>query len=120
MNADKDFEKEGIAQFKLPCKYFPEGQMIFDADNQLMLDVRAWGFLQYKPDGEKLQDGFGRYVAKAINELESKSKEVERLREDIKIIYGMSRYDANHDNMLYAVKKIHDLCDSLLNTGKVA
>lgn len=52
---------------KPPFRYDPCGQMIFDSDNNLVLDVRAWGFLQYKENGEKLQDAFGEKVAEGIN-----------------------------------------------------
>lgn len=52
---------------KPPFRYDNYGQKIFDSDNNLVLDVRAWGLLQYKQDGEMLQDDFGNKVAEGIN-----------------------------------------------------
>ncbi len=54
--------------FKLPCKYDQEGQIIFDADGRMMLDVRGWGYIQYlKPNPEKIQDDFAQFVVDSIN-----------------------------------------------------
>ena len=58
-----------------PFKYDDFGQMIFDKDNNLCLDVRAWGLLQYKKNGEALQDSFGEAVAEALNEIANKRLE---------------------------------------------
>lgn len=45
---------------------------IFDADNQMVAEVRAWGYLQYFEDAEKLQDTLGQMLAKAFNEYAEK------------------------------------------------
>ena len=58
-----------------PFKYDDFGQMIFDKDNNLCLDVRAWGLLQYEKDAEALQDSFGEAVAEALNEIAKKRLE---------------------------------------------
>ena len=52
-----------------PFKYDPYGQMIFDKNNNLCLDVRAWGKLQYHEDGEKLQNSFGEKVVEGLNQI---------------------------------------------------
>ncbi len=41
---------------------------IFDSNNQMVGEVRAWGYLQYKPDSEKLQDRLGELIAEALTE----------------------------------------------------
>ena len=61
-------EKEVLSKFKLPLKYDNHGQMIFDAKNQKVADVRAWGYLQYFPDAELLQDTLGEMIVKSFNE----------------------------------------------------
>ncbi|GAB3324249.1 hypothetical protein GCM10027299_21330 [Larkinella ripae] len=61
-------EETVLSKFKLPLKYDFHGQMIFDQDNERVADVRAWGHLQYFPDGDKLQDTLGLMIVKAFNE----------------------------------------------------
>ena len=39
-------EEELKAYFKLPFRYDPEGQYIFDAENNMIADIRAWGHLK--------------------------------------------------------------------------
>ena len=56
---------------KPPFRYDSHGQKVFDSNNNLVLDVRAWGLLQYEEDGEDLQDSFGEYVAKSLNDNKS-------------------------------------------------
>lgn len=52
---------------KHPVKYYPEGTMIMDADNNHILDIRGWGRLQKLSDGEDVQDAIGRYIEDLIN-----------------------------------------------------
>lgn len=61
-------EEKILQLFKLPLKYDAHGQMIFDSNNRMVADVRAWGYLQYKPNPEELQDTLGEMIAKAFNE----------------------------------------------------
>lgn len=54
--------------FVPPFKYDPYGQKILDSKNSMCLEVRGWGKFQYQKDGDKLQDEFGEYVAKLLND----------------------------------------------------
>jgi len=53
--------------FQPPFKYDDYGQMIFDKNNQLVLDVRGWGFLQCEDKPQELQDSLGSQVVEALN-----------------------------------------------------
>jgi len=53
---------------KSPVRYDKYGTMIFDADNNHVLDIRGWGRLQYIKDGASIQDAIGYFIAEAINE----------------------------------------------------
>ena len=62
--------------WKAPFRYDEEGQTIWDANNQRVLDVRGWGYLTGKGSGAlgldeasaiKIQDDFGEGVVKALN-----------------------------------------------------
>jgi hypothetical protein len=53
--------------FMPPFRYDKAGQMIFDANNNLCLDVRGWGLFQKKENGLELQDSWGEFVVEAIN-----------------------------------------------------
>ncbi len=55
------------ANIKMPVRYDNYGQKIFDADNNLILDVRGFGRLQYLIGGAEIQDNIGEYVAECIN-----------------------------------------------------
>ena len=57
-------EEELKPYFKLPFRYDPEGQYIFDAENNMIADIRAWGHLK----DERLQDALGELIAKAVND----------------------------------------------------
>jgi len=72
------------------AKYIPEGQMIFGGkkgDEQILLDVRGWGAIQYlfkdQKEAGKFQDEFGQWVADAINE--KLSGELEQANRTIEI-----------------------------------
>ena len=59
--------KKVLDILKPPFRYDPEGQQIFDSNNNLVLDVRAWGKLQNYENGEKLQDDFGKFTVDRLN-----------------------------------------------------
>ena len=46
-----------------PVRYIDEGQMIVDADNNHIADVRGWG----RASDPMLQDDIGTFVADAMN-----------------------------------------------------
>jgi hypothetical protein len=54
--------------YKKPFVYDDHGQMIFDANNNHVLDIRGWGRIQYQENGMAKQDAFGRFVTKLLNE----------------------------------------------------
>lgn len=53
---------------KSPVRYEAMGTMMFDANNNHILDIRGWGRLQYIKDGAAIQDSIGHFIADAINE----------------------------------------------------
>lgn len=82
---DKQTPEKWKDVFKFPFYYAPEGQMIFDSDDNLVLDVRSWGHLTGRNAlalphdlAIKIQDGFGSDVAKMLTEYASLRLEVER------------------------------------------
>ncbi len=66
--------QEMLSKFAYPATFDEIGGYIFDANNQMMGEVRAWGKLQYFPNGEQLQDALGQFIADAINEKWEKMK----------------------------------------------
>jgi len=52
--------------FDAPFRFIPGGGYIFDANDQMVCDVRAWGYLQRFPNAEKLQDTLGEMIAEAL------------------------------------------------------
>jgi len=49
-----------------PWEYEPHGQMIMTDNGQKMIaDIRGWGWIQYLPEGEKIQDANGYLIAAA-------------------------------------------------------
>lgn len=63
-----EIEKEVLSKFKLPFKLDTMGMYVFDQDNQMVADVRAWGKLQYEHNGEKLYIALGEMIVKSLNE----------------------------------------------------
>ena len=59
---------------KPPFKYDDYGQMIFDSDNHLVVNIRMWGLLSKEPNAAELQDGFGKLLAETLNTLSEKQK----------------------------------------------
>ena len=51
-----------------PVSYYSGTQMIFDSNEEIVLDVRGWGRIQYLPEPEKRQDSIGEFIADAMNE----------------------------------------------------
>jgi hypothetical protein len=48
--------------------------MIFDSDNNLVVNIRMWGLLSKEPNATELQDGFGKLLAETLNTLSEKQK----------------------------------------------
>lgn len=58
-----------------PFRYDPGSQMIFDADNHLVADIRGWGYLtgfgglgMSDEEACKVQDCFGEWIAQAMTD----------------------------------------------------
>lgn len=71
-----NIQDEVLKKFKQPLRYDKEDQRIFDADNRLVVDVRAWGYLSSTIKNQQLaaqiQDELGEMIAKAFNHCYSK------------------------------------------------
>jgi hypothetical protein len=52
-----------------PFRYDDYGQMIFDKNNNIIVNVRMWGQLQNEENAEELQDGFGNMLAETLNNI---------------------------------------------------
>ena len=55
-------------QISFPVTYLESTQQIFDANNNLVADLRGWGRIQYFDNAIKLQNDIGEFIAKAMNE----------------------------------------------------
>lgn len=85
--------KIDLEQFKClpkgPWKEVGEGQYIWDADDQTILQVRGWGHLQNQfgeEEAVRIQTVIGKAAASIPNllcELEEARKEIELLRNDV-------------------------------------
>ncbi len=53
---------------KYPVRYDDYGQMIFDKENNHILDIRGWGRIQYMDNPTETQDFIGKFIANAINQ----------------------------------------------------
>lgn len=53
---------------KSPVRYERRGTYIFDADGNMVANVRGWGRISYMEDPEEKQDKMGEFIAQAINE----------------------------------------------------
>jgi hypothetical protein len=62
---DKEADDKILSKFKLPVRF--ENGYIFDDNDQMMMEVRAWGFLSSFSDGEELQNKLGEMFAEAFN-----------------------------------------------------
>lgn len=56
-----------IQYFKPPFYYDAASGFIFDQEGKTPAEVRGWGMLQYKPNGDKVQDEMGHDIAKGLN-----------------------------------------------------
>jgi len=54
--------------YRSPFRYDNYGQMIFDANNQMCLDLRGGGRVAYEEWPDEIQDLFGQLVVDALNE----------------------------------------------------
>ena len=52
---------------KSPFRYDKQKQMIFDSNNNLIIDIRMGGLLSKYDDAEELQDSFGEMLAEMLN-----------------------------------------------------
>lgn len=53
---------------KAPVRYEKRGTYIFDAEHNMVANVRGWGRISYMDNPEEKQDSMGRFIADAINE----------------------------------------------------
>lgn len=65
-----------LLHWKLPFRYIPDGQVIVDAADNRIADVRGWGFLTGKgsealgmkgENAERIQDQVGEAIADFLN-----------------------------------------------------
>ena len=72
MTKSTDTQELELGEIPLPIKYpvhYSElGTYIYDADNNMIADVRGWGWIQYMDNPEAIQDNMGKFIADAINE----------------------------------------------------
>ena len=55
------------ANIRKPVYYDDESQMIFDAENNHLVDIKGFAILQYHQNGSDIQDSIGKYIAECIN-----------------------------------------------------
>ena len=53
---------------KTPVKYDNRGQYIWDADMNMIANIRSWGRISYMENPHEKQDKMGEFIAQAINE----------------------------------------------------
>jgi len=72
----EELKKTALELYKPPFR-FSHG-FIWDADNRMVADrpagdaalrIRGWGYIQYKPNPEQLQDAMGELIAQAMTEM---------------------------------------------------
>jgi hypothetical protein len=73
---NEELKKTALALYKPPFRY--SHGFIWDADNRMVADhpaegaalrIRGWGYIQYKPEPEQLQDAMGELIAQAMTEM---------------------------------------------------
>ena len=59
----------GEKPFYFPLKYDNHGTYIFDAKDNMVLQMRGWGRLQYEEQGKgaEIQDTFANWVVDTLN-----------------------------------------------------
>ena len=69
--------------FRLPFKGDGEGSYIFDKNEQMVAQIRGWGWLQYKGEDVAIeeQQTTQDFIVDACNSVGALREEVERLRE---------------------------------------
>ena len=55
--------------FVAPFKYDDYGQMIFDKDNNLVVEIRGWGHIQHLDNPQERQDDIGNLITHLLNEV---------------------------------------------------
>ena len=63
-----DIRKQAIESIKGKVHYDSGTEYILDSEDNLILEVRGFGRLQYLENGLLVQDEVGRLVSEAINE----------------------------------------------------
>ena len=58
-----------IDTIKLPCCYDKRLSKVFDKDNNLVLDIRGWGRIQYLSEPVKRQNQIGELIVELLNNL---------------------------------------------------
>jgi GTP-binding protein EngB required for normal cell division len=53
--------------YKAPFTYEEYGQFIFDKENQMIVDIRGWGYLQRFSDAVQIQDNVGKLITDFLN-----------------------------------------------------
>lgn len=82
------------APYEAPWRYEPTGQTVWAGNTYVVADIRGWGYLQYLPNGEALQDATGVFIATAnpatilamldrLEAAEAKVKELEAKLESV-------------------------------------
>jgi len=61
-----------IQSINFPVKYDDYGQKIWDSKDNLILDIRGWGRLQYLSEPKERQDQIGKMITEAINNVVKK------------------------------------------------
>ena len=71
-----DLTKEAMSLYKPPFKYIAgyindaDGRMVADqGPDNIIMQIRGWGRIQYKNNPEALQDEIGRLCAEALTNL---------------------------------------------------
>ena len=68
MNNEKSEDFNITELIKFPLRYDDFGGGYFwDADDNMIAQVRGWGRLQYEPTAEAKQDFIGRWIADKLN-----------------------------------------------------
>jgi hypothetical protein len=65
----RSIRKSTLALFKPPFWFEKTGGYIFDANSQMVGEVRAWGYLQTFPQADAVQDELGGMIAEALTNL---------------------------------------------------
>ena len=64
MNDDNELVTKNV---KFPLRYDEYGQYIWDANGNIIAQIRGWGRLQKLSNGEKVQDAIGHFFVETLN-----------------------------------------------------